>query len=285
MRLERSGEGTILIDNTSKRKSDLDEIVSSVIAKGTLDMAEGLTLRGKLSFANAQVTGRSGSFALKMLSEHLHAVPYRRAVSADLSCALKFLRERVRGGLPRFIPRPLDRCFVVFTDASFHDDRSGGLGGVLISPQGSVVAWFDHPVSADDTAPFLGQRGQTCIGDLEAIAVPIAYDVWSAHLCKTESVSYIDNVGAQFALIKGYATSHSLTLVCHHAARLFEVSSMLVWRARVPSASNIADAPSRCVASPLLPRALRCRPAIISAAWARVTLAVGLGGVLVPGAV
>ena len=169
LRLERSGEGTILIDNTHKRKSDLDGLVSDVISNGTLDMAKGLTLRGKLSFADAQVTGRSGSFALKMLSDHLHAVPYRKAVSADLSCALKFLRERLRKGHPRFVPRPLDRCFIVFTDASFHDDRSGGLGGVLISPHGSVVAWFDHPLSADDTAPFLGQRGQTCIGDLEAI--------------------------------------------------------------------------------------------------------------------
>ena len=245
LRLERSGEGTILVDNTDKRKSDLDELVSDVVSSGSLDMAKGLTLRGKLSFADAQVTGRSGRFALKMLSDHLHAVPYRKAVSSDLSCALKFLRERLRNGHPRFVPRPLDKCFLVFTDASFHGDRSGGLGGVLISPHGSVVAWFDHPLSADDTVPFLGQRGQTCIGDLEAIAVPIAYDVWCMHLRKTESVSYIDNVGAQFSLIKGCATSHSLTLVCHHAARLFEVNSMMVWHARVPSASNVADAPSK----------------------------------------
>ena len=42
LRLERSGEGTILIDNTHKRKSDLDGLVSDVISNGTLDMAKGL---------------------------------------------------------------------------------------------------------------------------------------------------------------------------------------------------------------------------------------------------
>ena len=196
LRLDRTSDGVVLVDNTDKRKSDLDGLISKVLGSGCLDMAEGLTLRGKLSFADAQVMGRAGRYALKVISNHLHAVPFRKGLCADAVCALKFMRERLRDGAPRFVPKPLDRCFLIFTDASFHDDLSGGLGGVLVSPLGSVVSWFDLPLSKYDTAPFLATRN-TCIGELETIAVPIAYDVWAAKLRKTESVNYVDNTGAQ----------------------------------------------------------------------------------------
>ena len=275
-RLERTSEGAVLVDNTDKRKSDLDCLISKVLSLGCLDMADGLTLRGKLSFADAQVMGRAGRYALKVISNHLHAVPFRRSLSADAVGALKFMRERLRNGVPRYVPKPLDRCFLIFTDASFHEDLSGGLGGVLVSPLGSVVSWFDLPLYQSDTAPFLVARS-TCIGELETIAVPIAYDVWASKLRKTESVNYVDNTGAQCALVKGCASSMQITKLCQYCAAIFERDSMLVWHARVPSASNVADSPSRQVESALLPRALKCSSKDVAAAWARVMCAVGLG--------
>ena len=245
LRLERTDSGIVLVDNTDKRRSDLDAMLSGILNRGCLESGEGLSLRGKLSFADSHVMGRAGRYALKVLSDHLHAVPFRKSMSSEVSCALKFMRERLRSGVPRFVPKPIDRCFLVFTDACFHDDGSGGLGAVLISPLGSVVSWFDMPLRAEHTAAFLGSSGRTCIGELETIAVPIAYDVWSSRLEKTESVNYIDNVGAQFALVKGCSSSLQLTKLCHYGATLFEQGSMLVWRARVPSSSNIADSPSK----------------------------------------
>ena len=274
--LDRTSDGVVLVDNTDKRKSDLDGLISKVLGSGCLDMAEGLTLRGKLSFADAQVMGRAGRYALKVISNHLHAVPFRKGLCADAVCALKFMRERLRDGTPRFVPKPLDRCFLIFTDASFHDDLSGGLGGVLVSPLGSVVSWFDLPLSKYDTAPFLAIRN-TCIGELETIAVPIAYDVWAAKLRKTESVNYVDNTGAQCALVKGCSASMQITRLCQYCATIFEKNSMLVWHARVPSSSNIADSPSRQVESALLPLALKCSSKEVESAWARVMGAVGLG--------
>ena len=251
LRLERTSDGAVLVDNTDKRKSDLDGLISKVLGSGCLDMAEGLTLRGKLSFADAQVMGRAGRYALKVISNHLHAVPFRRGLSADAVCALKFMRERLRDGTPRVVPKPLDRCFLIFTDASFHDDLSGGLGGVLVSPLGSVVSWFDLPLTKYDTAPFLSSRS-TCIGELETIAVPIAYDVWAAKLRKTESVNYVDNTGAQCALVRGCSSSMQITRLCQYCAAIFEKESMLVWHARVPSSSNIADSPSKPLSAQIL---------------------------------
>ena len=245
LRLERTNLGTVLVDNTDKRRSDLDAMLSGILSRGCLESGEGLSLRGKLSFADSHVMGRAGRYALKVLSDHLHAVPFRKSMSSEVLCALKFMRERLRSGVPRFVPKPIDRCFLVFTDACFHDDGSGGLGAVLISPRGSVVSWFGMPLQAEHTAAFLGSSGRTCIGELETIAVPIAYDVWSSRLEKTESVNYIDNVGAQFALVKGCSSSLQLTKLCHYGATLFEQGSMLVWHARVPSSSNIADSPSK----------------------------------------
>ena len=46
---------------------------------------------------------------------------------------LKYLKMRVRAVLPRprRVPRPLDTCSCVFTDASFKDGRTIGITGVL----------------------------------------------------------------------------------------------------------------------------------------------------------
>ena len=130
----------------------------------------------------------------------------------------------------------------------------------------------------------VGRNGPCNLQHFSTIAVPVAYDVWSSRLRKTESVNYFGNVGAQFALTEGRASSLQFTKLCHYCATVLERSTMLVWRARVPSASTVAGAPSRQVPSLLLPSALKRSCDCVNAAWARarVTSAVGLGCSLVP---
>ena len=96
--------------------------------------------------------------------------------------------------------------------------------------------------------------------------MPIAYDVWSSRPKKTEFVSYLDNIGAQFALVKGYASSLALTKLYHYNATVLEQGRVVVWHARVLSASNIAGTPSRQVPSALLPIPVpkKCSPALVA---------------------
>ncbi|CAE7203407.1 unnamed protein product [Symbiodinium sp. CCMP2592] len=252
--LENTGDCVVTVDNTEKRKGDIRAFVTRILDEGVLPYKEGLELRGKLSFANSQVMGKAGHYALKHISSHVHAWPFVPKLSDPAREALSFLLDRVLHGSPRRITRSLGQPWFVFTDASFEPDFTGGLGGVLISPLGSVVSWFGLPLSESDIRPLIPVDAITGIGELETVAVVVAFMLWSQHLASSDCMAYLDNEGARFALIKGYSASWAVTRVCHIFARTCEQSTLLPWCARVPSSSNIADAPSRSIACDLLPQ-------------------------------
>ncbi|CAE6929570.1 unnamed protein product [Symbiodinium sp. CCMP2592] len=233
--LSESGGGVVTVDNTEKRKRDIHALVSDVLAKGQLSYKGGMELRGKLAFANSQVMGKAGHYALKHVSTHVHAYPFMPKLSAATTDALSFLMARILEGQPRRIHKPLGLPWFVYTDASFEPDYTGGLGGVLISPSGSVVGWFSLLLESADIRPLLPLKAETGIGELEAIAVVLAFQLWEEHLKSTECVAYLDNEGARCSLIKGCSSSWSITRICHIFAKTCESHTVLPWLARVPS--------------------------------------------------
>ena len=263
--MSASGEGVITVDNTDKRKADVSALVSSVLDKGTLSYREGLELRGKLSFANSQVIGKAGHYALKHVSSHVHAWPFVAKLSGHTTEALRFLLSRILEGRPRRITKPLGHPWLLFTDASFEPNFTGGLGGVIISPSGSFVSWFALPLREEEIRPLLPLSAVPGIGELETIAVVLAFQLWSGELSSVECVAYLDNEGARYSLIKGYSASWAITRICHLFAKTCEMNTSLPWCARVPSCSNIADHPSRSVAYDLLPQSCATDGATVSA--------------------
>ena len=133
----------------------------------------------------------------------------------------------------------------MFTDACFSEDGSGGLGGVLLSSSGTVKAWFALPLSKEDVEPLLPLHAMTGIGELETIAVVLGFKLWGSFLASTNTVAYVYNEGARGFLVKGYSKPSAITRICHACATLCEAKMVMAWYARVPSASNIADAPSK----------------------------------------
>ena len=243
--LARTHEGVVMVDNTGKRKEDLDKMVEDILKQGLLDHKHALELRGKLSFADAQVTGLAGRYALQQITAHAYHTPFRASLSLECSLALRFLRKRIAEGKPRIIAPTIKECWLLFTDACFHDDGSGGLGGVLVSPCGSLRAWFSLPLLAPDIAPLLPLNSVNAIGELETIAVALAFLLWTEELTSRCVVSYIDNEGAKFSLIRGCSKSPVLARISQWVATLCERHTVLPWFSRVPSSSNIADPPSQ----------------------------------------
>ena len=243
--LSRTHEGVVVVDNTCKRKEDLDKMVADILEQGSLDHRLALELRGKLAFADAQVMGLAGRFALQQITAHAYHSPFKARLSYGCSTALKFLRKRIAEGTPRAITPAIKDCWLLFTDASFHEDGSGGLGGVLVSPSGSLRSWFSLPLGASEIAPLLPLHSVNAIGELETIAVAVALQLWCNNLASCCLVSYIDNEGAKFSLVKGCSRSPVLARICHWVATLCEKRTILPWFSRVPSPSNIADAPSK----------------------------------------
>ena len=128
--------------------------------------------------------------------------------------------------------------------------------------------WFSLPLGEADIRPLLPLKAETGIGELEAIAVVLAMQLWVAHLVSSDCVIYLDNEGARFSLIKGYSAAWSITKICHAFAVLCEENTILPWCARVPSCSNLADHPSRFNDSPLLPKHLAATASDVRAHFA-----------------
>ena len=151
--LEASREGLVRVCNTAKRCGELVGQIDAILADGKLHRKDSLVLRGRLAFADAQVFGRAGRKCLQAITKHTYAKPFSPDVSDDLRGAMQVLRGRLQGNEPRVLGPTTFESWSLSTDASYEPDGTGGIGGVLVRPDGSVFAWFGFALNADDTAP------------------------------------------------------------------------------------------------------------------------------------
>ncbi|CAL1143635.1 unnamed protein product, partial [Cladocopium goreaui] len=86
---------------------------------------------------------------------------------------------------------------------------------------------------------------EQAIGELEALAVLVAYRLWGLHLKSKHLVCFLDNEGSRFLILKGYSSNKVLESIVHEIALCEEELSSLAWYARVPTEANVADHPSR----------------------------------------
>ena len=121
-----------------------------------------------------------------------------------------------------------------------------------MSGLGQVISWLSLWVSPGDISLFLPEGRETAIGELEILAVAMSLFVWHQRLRSTQLVVYIDNEGAKFSLIKGYSSALAVTAICALTATFLDAHCILPWYSCVPSASNLADYPSRQINYPLL---------------------------------
>jgi hypothetical protein len=139
--------------------------------------------------------------------------------------------------------------FFVFTGACFSSEtREGGIAGVLMGPDGCVLGWFGEKVPSKLCDTFMAEKQEQAIGELEAFAVLVAYKLWHGFLTSRHVVTFIDNEGSRFLILKGYAANKVLSCIVHEIALQEEEGCLLPWYSRVPSEANVADFPSRLVA-------------------------------------
>ena len=244
-------DGLLRVCNTEKRVKETITLLDEILTRGDLKKRDALVLRGRLAFCDAFIFGRLGKVALQEITRHAYASPFQECLSNSLKEALKLLKERVLRGKPRLLScRMLDTLFLL-TDASFDPNDGAGLGAVLVSGQGQVLAWFGLKVAKEKLSTLDGGK-ETVIGELETLAVAMSLLLWADHLDSTQLMVYIDNEGSKFSLIKGYSVSRAITAICALAATTLDEHHVLPWFGRIPSPSNLADFPSRQLKHPLL---------------------------------
>lgn len=127
-----SGEGIRKIKNIDRRVNELGSQLDDVIvANKVLTRSDALKLRERLGSADGFLRGRLG--ALVWLS----------IVDQGLVDLLTFVKDCLGHCRPKGVDTSATLEWCVFTDASFEkSSRTGGLGGVLIAPDGSCCSCF-----------------------------------------------------------------------------------------------------------------------------------------------
>ncbi|CAE7610463.1 unnamed protein product [Symbiodinium natans] len=208
---------TVLVSNTEERLEDAVEKLQEIIESGSLTPKLWAKMRGRLGFMSGQIAGR---------------LP--RALLRAVTVAVR-LRPALR-----------DVIFV-YTDASQEgvDNLDMGLGAVVQDHEGTILGWFGLLLPRDVAEDIL-REGKKCINELESLTVALTVRLCAAILLQRHVVFYLDNEAARVTLLRMQSENAMLDAVAKISAVHESELSCIPWYARVPSRSNIADAPSRC---------------------------------------
>ena len=166
-------------------------------------------------------------------------------MSEELTLALQAADRLFDSAGPRRISPPSEaKPVIVFTDGAC--EASTSVGAVLFDPDGGVVECYGAVVSSAFRATWKTKADQTqVIGQAEIFPVLVAKLTWQRRLAGRKAIYFIDNEAARLGLVKAYSpVLPSLKIIMQCLAFDYEHEA-LSWYARVPTAANPSDEPSR----------------------------------------
>lgn len=239
--------GRVTVGVSRARRDRVRVIIAEALRSGELSAAAASSLRGKARFCVCPVFGRVGLAAVHLLRERQRD-RVSVALSSDLEDALRFL-DIVVDLLPDFVVQIRKECVspacVVLTDASWEVGHTW-LGFLVACPIRGAV-WAGCP-----TPPWLlrvlqeHKARKTYIGPLElAVASAVYFSLPECWFTGRAVLHYIDNQPACYSLIKGQSDAPDCNRLVF--VTLMKLARMRcdAWFDYVPSASNIADLPTR----------------------------------------
>ena len=239
------------LGNTESRVKELLSQIDSILAAGHLTHGEALQLRGRLGFTESFVTGRCGSWVLRLLIEHAYHGKGTQ-VPDSIRMALLFMKSRLVNCPPRSVSDRDRPRFTIFCDAAY-EGGLGGIGAVLLDESGNCISWFGGQVDKTvcDRISRNGHK-KTIIFELEMLAVCLAFDSWKDKVRGSNLVIFTDNEGVKHCLVRGNCQDNFAFQILHSFLEMEFSNDAELWIARVPSEANIADYPSRLADHPFL---------------------------------
>ncbi len=208
--------------------------------------------RGRIYFARGQLFARCGAAAFRALGRCCDDGPVSER---DVECALNALDDLVamlRAMRPRLTRGVFGRPVVLFTDGACEPGLRGlpavGVGAVLF------VAGMDPRVFGCDVPPRVVRRwaqaeDDQVIAQAELAPVLLAKLIWRDAFLDTAGIVFVDNSSALHSLVSGYSPTEESSNIIGAATLMDARLGFAQWLARVPSAANVADAPSRGMAA------------------------------------
>lgn len=238
-------KGVVAISHTEERVQELSSLLAEFLDTGAITAKQAESLRGRMHWFESFAFGRVANQAIAQLGEFSKKERKKIFLTEDDKELLSFLKDRVLTAPPLLVTPSTLETWIVFTDGACEgmDTRVGSIGGVLVSPAGTLVSYFGAKVPEWIMEHM--EYSQNPIYELELLPTLVALLLWHKLLNSRQVVFYLDNDAARYTLIK----AHSVTSFGKRILAPFislELSLQLKsWYARVPSPSNIADDPSR----------------------------------------
>ena len=116
--------------------------------------------------------------------------------------------DRLVAARPARITKAINSTWIIFTDGAYEPGSNcvASIGGVLISPQGSVVHYFGERLN-DSLVSDFETDSEHPIYELEILPILISVKLWSSLIANSQVVFYIDNEAARSAFIQGVGFS------------------------------------------------------------------------------
>lgn len=173
--------------------------------------------------------------------------------------SLEAMRLRLQSPEPRRVTCSARDRWFIYTDASYESEsKTGGLGGVIVDGDGSLVSWFSFALDEKVCKALGSETKDTLIYELELFAAILSLLLWCKGGDDNIYVWFSDNDSVRYALIKASGTGSVATALLQIHLVDEAKRSSLVWFARVPTEAYISDYPSRLVPHPFLDNSHCC---------------------------
>ena len=211
-------------------------------------------LRGRMQFADGQLFGRLGRLRLRAVTEHAYSGKGPKIQTGCIQ-ALQRFKDFLQHSPPRRIQRSSHKTWLVFTDACYEPTSTTwrcGIGGVIVSPDGTPYQAFSLSLSETQIETLGGSKKDTIIFEAELLAVVVAMGLWGALIQCSPTIFFIDNNAVRDVSISGSGRSPVACCLIEELLQFESDSAIHSWFARVPSPSNPSDKLSRGDLSDLL---------------------------------
>ena len=236
--------GKVLVTNKPGRLDNIKSAIMEVFAKGELGFKEALSIKGKISYAEGQLFSRVAAPACRVLSKWA-GYGGRRKLTSELISVLSEAGRALSVAGPRQVSvRCVVPPVVVFTDGACEESGTS-VGGVIFCDQDRPEL-FGAVVTNSVVQEWCSKVGQKqVIGQAELFPLLVARLTWKEKLSGRKVIYFIDNDSARLGLIKAYSPVLSSLEIISKCLSWDHIHRSSSWFARVPTASNIADDPSR----------------------------------------
>ena len=243
-----ASQGSFAVGHTAERRDEPVATLEAALAERRMSQKLAESVRGRMVFYECFSAGRTTNLLLKEFGRLCKSDRQKDELSESDCAIVHALIERVATAKPVDVGTSFMDTWYIFTDGACEDGelgiKSGGVGGVLISPCGRYLQHFGGEVPKEWMDHLL-RYSKHPIHELEILPVFISFYLWKSFISNAQVVHYTDNDSCRFALMKGVGETPVAKRFVKSILDLEHQSQSRSWYGRVPSHSNPSDDPSR----------------------------------------